>query len=343
MFPRLLISVLTALFVGLAAHGQVLHSVHAGSSGIRYGVEATPGSLYEWHVVNGGEISAVFNDQIEVDWGITPGIYEIWVVETNIYGCTGDTVNTFVEVIERMDFDPFPPVVEICEGEIYVFDAGSGFVAYLWNDDSDFITQTFATGEAGTYWVQVVDENGLIGRDTVELVVNPLPVVDLGPDTILQVNENILLDAGDDGAIYNWSTGAIGQTTRIYGTQAPLTVWVEVTTMAGCSASDTIFIDFDEGIVLNIPNVFTPNDDGINDTWIITDQYGNDLFFNYPNAVVEVFNRWGELVFQSPPGYPTPWDGTYRNRPLQMDSYHYVITLNEPGARDITGNITIVR
>jgi len=334
---------LTALFVGVAAHGQVLHSVHAGASGVRYGVDETPGSLYEWFVEDGGVISEYFNDQIEVDWGLQGGIYEIKVVETNIYGCIGDTVRAFVEVTDRFDFNPFPPVVEICEGEIYVFDAGEGFVSYLWNDDSEYITRTFATGEAGTYWVQVVDENGLIGTDTVELVVHPLPFVDLGPDTSLLITENILLDAGDDGFTYEWSTGDITQTVRIFGTEAPITVSVEVITMEGCSASDTIFIDLEEDMRLIVPTVFTPNDDGINDTWIITDNDGQELFVNYPGAVVEVFNRWGEIVFRSQPGYPTPWDGTYRGRPLQMDSYHYVITLNEPGARDITGNITIVR
>lgn len=324
-------------------HGQVEHTVHAGSSGIRYGVDETEGSYYEWFVVDGGEIVADHNEYIEVDWGITPGIYEIKVVETNIFGCAGDTVYAYVEVTDRIDFDPFPPVIEICEGEIHVFDAGSGFVSYLWNDDSDYITQTFSSGETGTYWVQAVDENGLIGADTVELVVNPLPVVDLGPDTILLIDESIILDAGDDGDFYDWSTGEISQTIQVYGDETPATIWSEVATMAGCSASDTIFIDFDEGIILTIPTIFTPNDDGVNDTWIITDQDGNDLFINYPDAIVEVFNRWGEIVFSSQAGYTDPWDGTYRGSPLQMDSYHYVITLNEPGTKDITGNITIVR
>ncbi len=343
MLQRLLISILITLFTGVAVHGQVEHTVHAGTSGVRYGVDETPGSLYEWFVEDGGVISENYNDQIDVDWGITPGIFEIKVVETNIFGCVGDTVYAYVEVTDQFDFDPFPSVVEICEGEVHIFEAGSDFVSYLWNDDSDFITETYATGEPGTYWVQVVDDNGLIASDTVELVVNTLPVVDLGQDTILLAEESIILDAGNDGAFHTWSTGEISPSIQVYGTDTPADFWVEVTTTEGCSASDTIFIDFDEGIQLNIPTVITPNDDGANDTWIITDQDGNELFINYPNAVVEVFNRWGETVFQSRPGYPEPWDGTYRNRSLQMDSYHYVINLNEPGAKDVTGNITIVR
>jgi gliding motility-associated-like protein len=343
LFPRILISVFIALFCGVAAHGQVLHTVHAGASGVRYAVDETPGSLYEWVVVNGGAISFSYNDQVDVDWGISPGIFEIWVVETNIHGCIGDTISALVEVTDRFDFDPFPSVIDICEGEIHIFNAGNGFVSYLWNDDPDFITESFATGEAGRYWVQVMDENGLIGSDTTDVVVHPMPVVNLGPDASLKIDESIMLDAQNEGSFYSWSTGAISQTIQVYGSSAPANIWVEVTTPVGCSASDTVYIGFDEGIRLIIPTVITPNDDGSNDTWIITDQDGNELFINYPGAVVEIFNRWGELVYRSQPGYPTPWDGTYRNRPLQMDSYHFVISLNEPGKKDITGNITIVR
>jgi gliding motility-associated-like protein len=344
LFNRILISILIALFPGVVAHGQVLHTVHANAFGFQYGVEdPADDSFYEWFLSDGGNISANFNHYIEIDWGIIPGFYELKVVETNSFGCTGDTVYTLVEVTDRFDYDPFPPVIEICYGETYIFDAGSGYVSYLWNDDETQITQSHATGTAGKYWVQVIDLNGLIGSDTVELVVNPMPVVDLGADTILLINESIVLDAGNEGAMYSWSTGAISQRIRVYGTEAPVTISVLVTTMDGCAASDTIFVDFDEGIKLTIPTMFTPNSDGINDLWIITDQFGNELFVNYPKAVVEVFNRWGDTVFRSQPGYTQPWDGTYRSRPLQMDSYHYVITLNQPGKKDITGNITIIR
>jgi gliding motility-associated-like protein len=328
----------------VTVHGQLLHTVHAGASGIRYAVDETPGSLYEWFVSDGGVISEdIYNNQIEVDWGITPGIFEIWVVETNVFGCTGDTVFTFVEVTDRFDFNPFPDIIGICDGEIYVFDAGAGFVSYMWNDDGNSITQSFATGEAGTYWIQVVDDNGLFGRDTVRLVVNEMPSVYLGPDTSLLAEESLVLDAGNQGAFHKWSTGAISQTIVVYGTDTPANIWVEVSTSAGCTATGTIFIDFDEGVLLNIPTIITPNDDGANDTWIIKDQDGNDLFIHYPNVVVEVFNRWGDTVFRSQPGYPVPWDGTFRNRPLPMDSYHFVITFNTPGKKDVTGNITIVR
>ena len=69
-----------------------------------------------------------------------------------------------------------------------------------------------------------------------------------------------------------------------------------------------------------IPNVFTPNDDGINDEWMFT-------LDKSPNAVVKVYNRWGEAVFESAKGYPEKWRGKYKNtdRTVPVDGYTYVI------------------
>ena len=62
----------------------------------------------------------------------------------------------------------------------------------------------------------------------------------------------------------------------------------------------------------------------------------------YPEAVVEIYNRWGEMVFRSERGYPNPWNGSYKGRSLPVDSYHYVIDLNN-GSKPIVGNVTIVK
>jgi gliding motility-associated-like protein len=56
-----------------------------------------------------------------------------------------------------------------------------------------------------------------------------------------------------------------------------------------------------------VPNIFTPNGDGLNDKWKITN------IEEYPQAIVRVYNRWGEKIFESA-GYKTPWDGTYKGK-----------------------------
>jgi gliding motility-associated-like protein len=85
------------------------------------------------------------------------------------------------------------------------------------------------------------------------------------------------------------------------------------------------------------PDGISPNGDGANDTWVID---GIDLF---PNCNVEVYNRWGELLFQSP-GYKENWDGTFKGKALPVGTYYYIIDLGDPLFPDAyTGPITIMR
>lgn len=103
-----------------------------------------------------------------------------------------------------------------------------------------------------------------------------------------------------------------------------------------CEYSDTTVLKAVKPICISIPNAFTPNGDGVNDTWIIEQM---DI---YPDVKVEIYNRWGELVFYAPKGYSDPWNGTFKGRELPIDSYYYVIDLKN-GRDVITGNITIIR
>jgi gliding motility-associated-like protein len=114
-----------------------------------------------------------------------------------------------------------------------------------------------------------------------------------------------------------------------------VTYTVKVTTPQGCSVSDSVLITVLPGI--QIPDGITPNGDGKNDEWIIS---GIQLF---PDCQVEVFNRWGESLFQSH-GYKDRWNGTYKGKPLPVGTYYYVIDLKDPlYPNAFTGPLTIVR
>jgi gliding motility-associated-like protein len=84
-----------------------------------------------------------------------------------------------------------------------------------------------------------------------------------------------------------------------------------------------------------IPNVFSPNGDGINDVWDIK------YLAAYPGATVDVFNRGGQMIFRSQ-GYTTPWNGTYKGNPLPVGTYYYVIDPKN-GREKISGSITILK
>ena len=90
-----------------------------------------------------------------------------------------------------------------------------------------------------------------------------------------------------------------------------------------------------DSLLLVIPNAFTPNGDGINDTWDIQN------IGNYPNCTVNIFNRWGGKVFSSV-GYGVPWDGKYGGANLPQGTYYYIINLQNAN-KIFSGDVLIIR
>lgn len=86
---------------------------------------------------------------------------------------------------------------------------------------------------------------------------------------------------------------------------------------------------------LSIANSFTPNGDGSNDYWKISN------IESYPAAVVQVFNRNGQKLFESK-GYTTPFNGTYNGKALPVGTYYYIINLNK-NCNLLSGSLTILR
>ena len=86
---------------------------------------------------------------------------------------------------------------------------------------------------------------------------------------------------------------------------------------------------------VDIPNVFTPNGDSQYDTWDI------GFLSLFPGCNVKIFNRWGQLLFNSD-GYNEDWDGRYNGNDLPTADYYYIINLKN-GTEPLTGTITIIR
>ncbi len=85
---------------------------------------------------------------------------------------------------------------------------------------------------------------------------------------------------------------------------------------------------------IRIPNAFSPNGDGINDSWVIDD------LNEYPDCRVSIFNRWGQQLFQST-GYSKPWDGTMNGKVLPLATYYYIITI--PGRKPYSGWVVLLK
>jgi gliding motility-associated-like protein len=104
----------------------------------------------------------------------------------------------------------------------------------------------------------------------------------------------------------------------------------------GTCESSRAEIDVTVGVSsTDVANAFTPNGDGINDYWQIKN------INNYTNATIQVFNRYGQLLFESK-GYAKPFDGTYRGQKLPAGVYYYIINLNAK-CNLLSGSLTLIR
>jgi|GEM_PF-953189 gliding motility-associated-like protein len=114
------------------------------------------------------------------------------------------------------------------------------------------------------------------------------------------------------------------------------TYTVTVTDINFCTETKTIQLTSEYDFCLDIPNVFTPNGDGVNDTW-------NIKFIDmYSNPTVIVFDNTGKKLYESS-GHYTPWDGKINGKPLPLGSYFYTIKLNSNNEKNIfTGTLDII-
>ena len=184
-----------------------------------------------------------------------------------------------------------------CLGTSITIDPEGDFYSYLWQDGST--GPDYTTDQEGWISLAVADPYGCTANDSIYFTVYDLPVVDLGPDTTDCSDEGMELDAGADGISYQWSTGEISQVITVYMADEE-EIRVDVENVYGCVNSDTVMVNncSIEFYFRDIPTAITPSDgNGINDFWVI-----NELA-PFSQAVVEIFDRWGTLVWRSEPGY----------------------------------------
>jgi gliding motility-associated-like protein len=109
--------------------------------------------------------------------------------------------------------------------------------------------------------------------------------------------------------------------------------FIKSTSTDGCITEDSVKVVVNEPSI-HPPNIFSPNNDGVNDTWEIP------ILNFYPQCTVDIFDRTGQNIFHSI-GYPTAWDGKRNGKPLPIGIYYYVIKANNKHAA-ISGSVTII-
>ncbi len=186
-----------------------------------------------------------------------------------------------------------------------------------------------------TYYVQEVSLSCAGERQAVTVTVSA-PTADAGPDVTFIKGRNATLKASG-GTSYSWSPAAgLNDPTvaaPIASPEATTTYTVTVTTREGCISTDQVTVTVLPAV--DVPNTFTPNSDGINDTWEIPH------LTQYANCQVQVFNQWGTLVFTSQ-GYKAAWDGRFNGQELPMATYYYIIKLDTT-EKPLAGSVSIVK
>ena len=197
---------------------------------------------------------------------------------------------------------------------------------YLWSDSST-INSLSVNIHDSIYWLQVKNYFGCKEKDTIKITRYPVNF-SWGNDTTFTLGESIDLDAGAGMQEYRWSTG---ESTSKITVIKPGTYSVFVIDTHTCKMGDTISI----ALTIDVPNFFTPNNDNINDRW------APRLFFHYPEAIIQICDRFGKTV-ASYHGSDPGWDGTYNGLPVAPDTYWYIIDLKN-GIKPFTGQVSIKR
>lgn len=177
--------------------------------------------------------------------------------------------------------------------------------------------------------------------DTILVTVNPLPIVDAGSDQSILLGDGVTISA-TGAASYTWDPPTGLSCTNCQSPFATPTVTTEYTVTGiddnSCSNIDVVTITLiAEEQDLFVPNIFSPNGDNHNDQFVIEGTSLNQ--FN-----IQVFNRWGELVFESD-DQSISWDGTQRGKELNTAVFAYVLTyIDSAGvSQKVSGNVTLIK
>jgi gliding motility-associated-like protein len=217
--------------------------------------------------------------------------------------------------------------------------SGSGGVLYSWSDGGTTQNNMVAPSLTTIYILNVFN-NGCSDEDTVVVDVNKLPDIDASAsDYLILEGTSAKLSAtgAGVGGMYDWEPPVgLDDPTISNPISSPIQATryvVKGEDKNGCSDTASVYIDVASSIIFS--EGITPNGDGLNDTWMI------QLIDEFPGSSVNIYNRWGQKVFESK-NYVTQWDGTSNNKKLPVGTYYYLIDLG-PNQKKHTGPITIMR
>lgn len=210
----------------------------------------------------------------------------------------------------------------ICKGNSVTLAGQTGFLSYLWSTSDP--NQSIVVSNSGLYTLWATDVCGL-QKDSIQVTVDSLPniTIDLGVDTTVcpdGIYTPYILSVSVILPDYQWNTGETTPQITIYRKGV---YYMKSHYYCGTLYSDTIFVEecpIDTNFTFYIPNSFSPNDDGINDSF-------QPVFYNITITNAEIYNRWGNLVYENNKQFL--WDGRYRGIECPEGVYFYKLTYKD--------------
>jgi gliding motility-associated-like protein len=225
------------------------------------------------------------------------------------------------------------PDTLFCENDSAVLRA-NGAKTYIWSPGNS-TNPVLVVKTPGTYTVTGINPRGCVKTGSIIVKEDLLPLTNFTVSRpTVDTRHNILTCtiSPQTDVLYSWDMGdglketgsTVQHTYDITGIGSEYKVTLTATNKNGCFNSTTLSVD----IVPFVPNVFTPNGDGI-----------NELFMN--NYDLNVFDRYGTLLYKGTTG----WDGKYKGKVMDNDSYFYLINYTDKNQkiRSLKGYVTLLK
>lgn len=261
------------------------------------------------------------------------------------FGCY--SLDSFYVQVHPSTTISVPPIYSICEGEEVVLEA-SGEGLFSWQPatglSSSNVANPVASPRDSTLY-KVVLTNSFGCQDSSLVMVNVFrnPEAFAGPDRTIVRGDTVTLNGAVKGTAvqYHWSPSDYISDHSVLSpnvfppSDRQYTLTAE--SMVGCGRTEAV-VTVKVYNDIFIPNAFSPNNDGKNDQFRVTAADG------YQVLKFQVFNRWGQLIYQST-NFSKGWDGRFKGQPQPQDTYVYFLQIRSFNGRIVTrrGTVTLFR
>lgn len=301
-------------------------TICSGASVQLAAIPSLTGGSYTW--TPGGQTTQTIT--------VSPGSSANYSVTYSVNGCS-------VTAASNVSVSPAPTVtitsVSICEGATATITATPSVPGgtYIWSPNGQNTASITDSPSSTTNYSVLYSLNGCTTTATGNINVTPIPMLTLSSSSnSINPLENVTINSNGTTGTLIWSTGESTSSITV-NPQQTTTYCATLTTTSGCTNRNCLTIFVMDISTLYIPNVFTPNNDGV-----------NDIFFtpgsNITEYQLDIFNRWGQLLFSSDQVLKG-WDGTFKGQVVPDGVYVYI--LKAKGADNViynyTGHITVFK